>query len=116
MQLYAGGSYAFITLREHDGCALAATATLLRPLRVGGCQLRMLRPRECEHLGAVGAMAVPPEALAAPVTLGEAAAVVCAVCESDGPAAAPHASLETKVYWAMRQAPGVIDSGAWPDR
>jgi hypothetical protein len=73
----------------------------------------MLRPRECEHLGAVGAMAVPPEALAAPVTLGEAAAVVCAVCESDGPAAAPHASLETKVYWAMRQAPGVIDSGAW---
>ena len=46
-------------------------------------------------------MAVPPEARAAP---SEAVAAACVICESDGPVAAPHASLETKVYWAMRQA------------
>ena len=121
VQLYAGGSYAFLTLREPS---LAATATLLPALPLAGCRIPMRRPHGCAHLGSAGAMEVPPadastlvadadaDADAPPATpptpLATPAPSGCVECEPAERAAPPppRASLETKLYWALRQARG----------
>ena len=84
VQLYGGGSYAFVAMRD---VALAATALLLPPLCVDGASLTLHRVRGHEKTGAAEALPVPHGLDLTLVLAGSAA---------------KEQSLETKLYWSLR--------------
>ena len=95
VQMYGGGTYAFVTLREE---ALARTALEFpRPILVCGKPMRLARPRGVEPLVGVTPLAVPPD-----WSLPDATEIA-----SEVPADAStksNTTLESKLYWSLRQA------------
>ena len=92
VQMYAGGTYAFVTLRD---AALAATAPRLPSMSVEGVPLRITRVRECEHLD--------DAAIALPVPCDlDLSDIVSAAAAASGVALGAHVGLETKLFWTLR--------------
>ncbi len=98
VQLYSGGTFAFVTLASSR---LAATALALPPISLGGETVELSRPREaCDAPKLDGAGAADePGSLPVPPDLDlcsacEAAAASCGSAES---------SLESKLYWSLRR-------------
>ena len=106
VQMYAGGTYAFVAMR-HAG--LAATAAALPPLRCAGVTLTITRVRGCEGLDAADALPVPPELDLA--SLGSGASAGGRADASAAPSASGCASsstalnLESKLFWSLRSHP-----------
>ena len=90
VQLYAGGTYAFVSLRD---VALAATATRLPEISVCGAQLMISRVHGFEDVGTAEALPVPDS-----LRLDDLSAAL----ELE---VAPKVPLETKLYWSLRQHP-----------
>ena len=110
VQLYAGGTYAFIAMRDF---AVAATATALPTLQLDGASLLVSRVRGYEGSDADSALSIPPEldlsALTPPLELG-----MCHDAAPDGGARASSAgggaggarmTLEERLFWSLRRHP-----------
>ena len=89
VQLYSGGTYGFVTMRDES---LAATAVLLPPFAVSGSTLTIARVRGFETSSAHLALPVPANLDLRHLAL------------STPPGAPPPSvSLETKLYWSLRR-------------
>jgi hypothetical protein len=91
VQMYAGGTYAFVAMRS---AALAATATRLPPLVIDGASLTITRVRGFEGLDAAEALPVPSG-----LDLSEQ---MLDLAPSTG-SAGSRANLETRLYWSLRK-------------
>ena len=85
VQLYAGGTYAFVALPTS---ALAATAVNLPPLSINGQQLTIGRVHGCEGLDADDAIPIPPHLDLSSLT----------PCTPP-----PKTSLEERLFWSLRR-------------
>ena len=93
VQIYAGGTYAFATLRDR---ALAATGEALSPLPLGTALVELRRNFGYEGVGTAEALA--SSLLPIPPSLDVAALVASVHWQS-----AKRVPLEEKLYWALRQ-------------
>ena len=90
VQVYGGGTYAFVTLREEK---LALTAMRFpKQMAAGGKPMRLARPHGVQPSAGVAPLVVPPD-----WSMPDATEVRVA-------GGAAKVSLETKLYWSMRQA------------
>ena len=100
VQMYAGGTYAFVAMR-HAG--LAATAAALPPLRCAGVTLTITRVRGCEGLDEADALPVPPELDL--TSLGSSASAGGSAGASAVPSSSTALNLESKLFWKLRSHP-----------
>jgi len=122
VQLYGGGSYAFVALAH---ASLAATAPLLSAIRVEGSLLTLTRVWEYEADTRDAPLHVPPQLdLTAVVQAALAVAAAAATSSSGGGrggggGGGGAGSLESKLFWSLRNHrcnPRPNDKEVWTSR